>query len=161
MLDLYLFTNLAIMLFKSPFSLAPQGAFMPWKSKFFHNPTDTILADIDTEITPQNYTNLRLPVRLILSSDLFNQVVYLNTKLTLPDIFREFRTENGAFKPLLSPIMHSSTDADKLLFFLLVIPWGGSNSHCLFCFSQSFAKSALLLSFTTSNHCTCIKSLLS
>ena len=52
--DLRIFTNLTVMPLKSPFFLAPQGMSRTCKSKLFHNPTGTTLADIYTEITPQN-----------------------------------------------------------------------------------------------------------
>ena len=63
MVDLRIFINLAVMLIKSPFLPASQCASRPWKSKLFHNPTDTTLADIYTEIMPQNHANLRFHVR--------------------------------------------------------------------------------------------------
>ena len=76
MVDLHVFNNRTVMPLKSPFFLAPQGMSRTCKSKLFHNPTDTTLADIYTEIMPQNHANLRFHVRSV-----------PDIKLALPNIF--------------------------------------------------------------------------
>ena len=132
MVDLRIFTHRHFVVFlelerlgilvKSPFFLTPQCASRPWKSKLFHNSARATLADIDTEITSQNHANLRFSVRFVLHSDLFNQVVYLDTKLTFSYIFRALRPKNRAFQPLLPPIICSSTDADNFWFLFVGNP---------------------------------------